>query len=397
MKNKYLSYIDNHNNWRGNCINLVASENVVSNDVKYALSSDMQHRYFFQNIFSTKSGLDYQYRGTAFVEGLVEQTRQLALDLFNADYVNLDMLSGHQSNLNIIFSYCRPGDTIICSDTEFGGYPGLAIDKLPKYLGVNVEFLPQTEIGGNIDLDLLRILIKNKKPKIVILSSSITLFPFPVKEVSLLCHEYGIPFVYDASHPLGLIAGKQFQDPFSEGADLIIGSTHKSFPGPQGGIILGKGGDFSNIIEATDFVTVDNIHVNRIAALGMALLEMKEFGEGYAIQIIKNAKKLAVELECIGINVKYKTKGYTNSHQFILEEFDDYSNFTLKLEKANIILDNSGRIGLSEITRLGMKEKDMQEIASFFGRIKNGESSEYVKKDTINFMSNFSKINYCYS
>ncbi len=393
---EFQTILKKHDKLRNDCLNLIASENITSKNVRLALASDIQHRYYFTNNYLTKAGFSYQYRGTNHIKEMIDNTKKLAMEVFDADYVNLDMLSGHISNLNILFSYCKPGDTVFCSNTEYGGYPGLAFDKLPKYLGLKIEYIPQSEVGGAVNLELLKTMIHEKSPKIVILSSSITLFPFPVKEVSSLCREKGIIFVYDASHPLGLIAGKQFQEPFKEGADIIIGSTHKTFPGPQGGIILGKG-NCSEIMKATDFVTVDNIHINRIAALGVALLEMKEYGEEYAIQIVKNAIKLASALEKIGINVRYRDYGYTQSHQFILEWRSDYSEFTNRLEQANIILDNSNRIGLSEITRYGMTEEDMVIIASFFERVNSGESPKAVKRDVVNFKRSFSKLSYCFS
>lgn len=393
---EFHSILKEHDKLRNDCLNLVASENITSKNVRQALVSDMQHRYYFTNNYMTKAGFSYQYRGSKFIKEMIDNTKNLAREVFEADYVNLDMLSGHISNITTLFSYCKPGDTIFCSNTEFGGYPGLAVDKLPKYLGLKIEYIPQLEVGGVVNLELLKSLIHKTPPKIIIISSSITLFPFPVSEVSSLCRENGIILVYDASHPLGLIAGKQFQDPFKEGADLIIGSTHKTFPGPQGGIILGKG-NCSDIIKATDFVTVDNIHINRIAALGVALIEMKEYGKDYAIQTIKNARKLASELEKTGINVKYRDYGYTQSHQFVLEGRSDYSQFTSRLEQANIILDNSNRIGLSEVTRYGMTEEDMVIVASFFERVNSGESPKAIKRDVVNFKRGYSKMSYCFS
>jgi glycine hydroxymethyltransferase len=388
--------IEKHDNWRNSCINLVPSENIMSRDVAKALSSDMGHRYFFSKTFETETGISYEYRGTKHIQELYEVTTQIAKNLFKADYVNLSLLSGHIANLNILFSYCRPGDTIICTDTNMGGYPGLASDKLPSYLGINVEFLPQESIGGQVDIEALEKLILKTRPKIVMLSSSITIFPFPVEEVSALCKLYNIPFCYDASHPLGLIAGGAFQQPFDEGADLIIGSTHKSFPGPQGGIILGRGDQYQAIENATDFIVVDNIHLNRIAALAISMLEMKKFGQDYAKQIIANSKALAKALYSEGFDIAHRERGYTESHQFLMNSNSDYSTFTKNLEETNIILDNSGRVGLNEVTRVGMKENDMPIIASFFRKILEGENDSKLKSEIREFKSQFNKMQYCF-
>ena len=397
MNSKIMNLINQHDSWRGNCINLVPSENVMSDFVKQAFKSDFGHRYFFQNTFSTESGLSYEYNGTKFIKELYEYTTGLSNKIFGSKYSNIDMHSGHLSNLNIILSYCKPGDVIMCSDTEFGGYPGLAEGKLPSYLGVKSIYIPQTEIGGKIDLKLLEQLVIKYLPKIVMLSSSITLFPFPVKEVSDICKKYDIPFCYDASHPLGLIAGGEFQKPFEEGAELIIGSTHKSFPGPQGGIILGKRKEYNKIVDSTDFVTVDNIHLHRIAALSYSLYETEFFGKDYAKQIINNTKSLASSLNDEGFKVNFKDRGYSESHQLLLDISElEYPKLTSKFQECNIITDNSGRIGTSEITRFGLKEEEMKIIANFIYRIANNEDLEIIKNDVIEFKSNFKKMKYTF-
>jgi glycine hydroxymethyltransferase len=370
---------------------------VMSGFVKEAFTSDFGHRYFFQHTFCTESGLSYEYNGTKFIKELYELTISSANKLFGSRYANIDMHSGHLANLNVILSYCKVGDTIMCSDTEFGGYPGLAEGKLPSYLGIKSVYLPQTSIGGQVDLQELESLIIKHSPKIIMLSSSITLVPFPVKEVSDLCKRYDIPFCYDASHPLGLIAGGEFQKPFSEGADLIIGSTHKSFPGPQGGIILGKKLQYNNIVESTDFVTVDNIHLHRIAALSFSLYEMQHFGKDYANQIIKNTKALALALDDEGFTVKFKNMGFSESHQLLIDSSQfNYPQLTSKFQNCNIITDNSGRIGTSEITRYGLKEEEMKVIANFMARITQNEDLKKIKREVIEFKSNFKELRFTF-
>ncbi|MEY8198218.1 MAG: aminotransferase class V-fold PLP-dependent enzyme [Colwellia sp.] len=386
-----------HNDWRSGCINLVASENKMSPAASEALVSDMGSRYFFKEIFETETGLKYDYCGAKYIREIYETTEDVAKRLFNANYVNLEMLSGHLANMNILLSYCKPGDTIICSDTRFGGYPGLAEDKLPKFLGINIKFIPQEEIGGVIDLDKLERLIIETKPKIVMLSSSITIFPFPVREVTNICHKYGIPFCYDASHPLGLIAGGEFQAPFEEGADLIIGSTHKSLPGPQGGIILGNNKNYEAIHQATDFVVVDNIHVNRVAALGVTLLETEKFGKEYARQIVINSKALAGALIKKGFSIAFSEQGCSESHQFLIQkDFGCYSKFTLSMEAAGIILDNSGRFGVSEVTRMGMKAPDMTIIADLISQVVTNGVDDSIRDKVIGFMNEFKTVHYCF-
>lgn len=394
MFNRLISILNNHENLRKNCLNLIPSENVLSPLAKKALVSDMGHRYFFSQFFSTSSGLSYEYRGAKYIDELIHYGKEMAKDLFNASYVNFDMLSGHLCNMSLIINFLKTGDSILCTNPEFGGYPGFAKENLPSKLDIHVHYYPQETIGSDIDVESFIKTTLQANPKIVMFSSSITIFPIPLKEISEFCSENNILLVYDASQTLGLIAGGHFQKPLEEGADIILSSTHKTFPGPQGGIIIGK-----RVFKEFEkqFITTDNIHLHRVAALIITVFEMKEFGEAYAKQVIANAKQIAAFLEENGISVAFRDKGYTESHQIILNKPKHFQDFTKKLEVANIILDNSGRLGTSEMTRFGMKESDMKIIAEFIGRIFNNEDPEKVKPEVIEFRRQFQTVHYCYS
>ena len=117
-----------------------------------------------------------------------------------------------------------------------------------------------------------------------------------MEEAVEVAEEVGARIMYDGAHVLGLIAGGYFQDPLREGADMLVGSTHKTFPGPQGGIILCRDELAGDIDEAVFPGLVSNHHLHHMAGLGIATAEMLEFGREYAGQIIKNAKKLAESL-----------------------------------------------------------------------------------------------------
>ncbi|MHA1604442.1 MAG: hypothetical protein ACTSWF_07315 [Candidatus Freyarchaeota archaeon] len=242
--------------------------------------------------------------------------------------------------------------------------------------------------------------MEEKKPELVILGASFIPMPYPVAEVSEAAQRVGALLAYDASHVLGLIAGKRFQRPLAEGADIMLGSTHKTFPGPQGGIILGNG--FEEIREELLFKTIDNAHFHRIAALAVTLEEMKEFGEAYADQVVKNSKKLAKLLDEEGIPLKCKNRGFTESHQILVDtrKFQaDYGKPWVEvvnhLEAANIILDRGGRIGTSEATRVGMREKEMEKICELILRGVKGEEAERIKKDAVELRSGFTEVHYC--
>jgi glycine hydroxymethyltransferase len=198
---------------------------------------------------------------------------------------------------------------------------------------------------------------------------------------------------------MGLIAGEQFQDPLREGASALFGSTHKSFFGPQGGIILADK-KYGELLQSRIYPAfVDNAHWNRIAALTLALAEMERFGKAYARQVVRNSQTLAKALCDHGFPVVCKHLGFTKSHQVIL----DYGSYqkgraiARKLEKGNIIADCVVRIGTCEVTRRGMKEREMSRIADLLKRIViDGEQPEKVKKDVLRLSGEFQKTEYCF-
>ena len=385
-----------HQAWRDECINLVASENAMSPMARKAIQSDMGQRYYFDDPYVQEGGVCYSYRGTKYISDVLREGQRLAQEIFGVEYASLYPISGHQANLGVLFAFCQKGDKFMCCDPYYGGYPGLDKDRLPKYLGLEAVYIPvDSNVPDMIDIEKTNVLIKKEKPKVIILSSAHTLFPIPMDDLVRVCNENGCILVYDASHPFGLIAGRQFQDPIGEGADILLGGTQKSFPGPQGGLILTTKYK-EKVQEVEQFVLVDNPHFHRIGALTVTLLEIKHFGENYAKQTIKNTQCLAEQLSGRGLAVRYKELGFTRSHMFKLETFNDYQKFTANLESANIIMDNSGRVGCNEMTRYGMKEEQMAKIAEFIARIYDGQDPTMVKKEVIEFRKDFCEVGYCF-
>jgi glycine hydroxymethyltransferase len=260
-------------------------------------------------------------------------------------------------------------------------------------------YFPFSRKDVNINMTKATELILEKRPKAIIFGASLFLFPHPVRALSKVTQEINSCVSYDGSHVLGLIAGGEFQDPLREGVSVLSGSTHKSFFGPQGGIILADKEHGEVIKQQIHPALVDNAHWNRIAALTLALAEMKAFGEAYAKQVVSNAQALAKALVEAGLPVACSHLGYTRSHQVFL----DYKGYkrgktvAKRLEKANIIADSGVRLGVCEVTRRGMKNEEMQQISNFIERVvKLKEKPSEVKKDVVKFMKEFQKIKYCF-
>jgi len=257
---------------------------------------------------------------------------------------------------------------------------------------------------------------KGKPPKFVMFGASVFPFPHPVKELVEQIHSVGATAGYDAAHVAGLIAGGQFQDPLREGADVVSLSTHKTFFGPQHGGILSWEKNAEKIKKATFPGMVSNHHLHAVAGLTIACAEMLEFGKEYASQIIKNAKALGQALYERGFNVLAEHKGFTQSHVILIDiiKYGDGGTIEETLEKANIIINRNLlpwdikegrhfmhpggiRMGVSEVTRLGMKEAEMEEIAEFIKLVViDKESLEKVREDIAEFRKDYQKVHYCF-
>ncbi len=394
-----------HNNWMKDSINLIASENITSSQVQSAMASDLSHRYA-----EGKCG-ERLYEGCEYIDDIEAITIDLSKKLFKAEHANVQPTSGVVANLAAFFTFSKPGDNLIALEVPVGGHISHANVSAAGIRGLKVHQHPFDEKIMNIDADAMAKKILEVKPKIVLLGGSLFLFPHPVKEAKEAADEVGAKVMYDGAHVLGLIAGGKFQDPLREGADVMMGSTHKTFPGTQGGIILTKDEYAKRIDDAVFPGVVSNHHLHHVAGLGIATAEMMEFGADYANQTIKNAKALAQALYELGFNVLCENLGFTESHQvaFDVSDIGRASVLAKDLEANNIILnknllpwddvnrsdDPSGiRVGSQEITRRGMKESQMSEVAEFIKKVAIDKVD--VKEEVTEFMNQYTKVHYAF-
>jgi glycine hydroxymethyltransferase len=270
----------------------------------------------------------------------------------------------------------------------------------------------------NIDPDKSVHIIKAAKPAIITFGGSLFLFPHPIKELKEAADEVGAYIVYDAAHVLGLIAGGSFQDPLREGADFVTASTHKTFPGPQGGIIIADSKDsrmekaIKNIQYAIFPLSTSNTHLGRLPALGIAALEIKLFGEKLAKQTIKNSQTAGQYLYEHGLKVLGESKGFTKSHQLAVDVkgYGGGKRAAEDLEAANIILNRnllpyddqknrekpSGlRIGFQDVTRRGFQKGDIKHLCDLMlSIIKKEKKPSEIKEDVLQLKTEFKQIRY---
>jgi glycine hydroxymethyltransferase len=386
-----LNLVQKHEEWRGKqCLNLIPSENIMSPAVRKLLSSELGHRYTARDRF---------YMGTRYLDEIEQYGEEIAKKVFRAETADLRPLSGHIADLIFLANFTKRDDTLMCISPENGGYPGMWNDALAGLLSLKTVPFPFSKADMNIQVEEAKETIKRVKPRVVIFGASLITFPQPVKDLAQVTKENGACIGFDGSHVLGLIAGGQFQDPLREGAHALFGSTHKSFFGPQGGIILADK-EHGEILKGKVYPGfVDNAHWNRIAALTLALMEMEKFGKAYAKQVVRNSQALAKALFDHGFPVICSHLGFTKSHQIILD-YGSYEHGRViaeKLQLANIITDCVIRIGTCEVTRRGMKEQEMLQIAELIKRtIIDKEQPEKIRKDVAKLCAEFQKIEYCF-
>jgi glycine hydroxymethyltransferase len=407
---KILEHAKAHEKWRSECINLIASENISSQATDRAVCSGFMHKYaegWPENRY---------YQGCTFVDKAELEGNSYFYQLFEPDYVDLRPISGATANIAMFFGLTRPGDTIISLHTSTGGHISHAQFGAAGLRGLNVLTFPYDNEEMNIDPDKTCEMIRKEKPKLVVFGASLFLFPHPVKEVKEAAEEVNALITYDAAHVLGLIAGKRFQSPFNEGARIITSSTHKTFPGPQGGVIMIKGLDqeqAATLQWATFPGVMSNHHLHHVAGKGVTAAEMLEYGEEYADQIIKNAKAFGQALHEEGFTVVAEHKGFTESHQVALDFQDFIGKWAAQtLEKANIItnknllpwdpVENSDnpsgmRLGTQEMTRVGMKESEMNYIAELFRKVVlEKKDPESVREEVVEFRKDYQKVLYSF-
>ncbi len=397
-----------HHIWYRDCLPMIASNNLTSKRVRLLAATDLAHRYA-EGVVGHRF-----YQGCRYIDEIEAKTITLAKNLFRAEHANVQPTSGVNANIAAFFALADPGDTIISLEVPQGGHISHVRYSAAGVRGLHVISHPFDPEIMNIDADRMVARIRETKPRIVLLGGSLFLFPHPVSEACEAAHEVGATVVYDGAHVLGLIAGNCFQDPLREGADVMTGSTHKTFPGPQGAVIFCKEGLSEKIDEAVFPGTVSNHHLHHLAGLGVSLAEMIEFGDDYASDVIANAKSLAQSLYERGFDVLCEPHGFTESHQVAIDVTQAGGSIraATKLEEANIIVNKnllpgdhvsvtvepSGiRIGTQELTRIGMGASEMDAIADFMKRIVlDDESPESVRDDVIELKSGYQKVCYCF-
>jgi len=417
---------ENHERYRGKeCINLIASEGLKSPAVEQmmCLSKDLESRYAEGENDLKGHVKARHYQGQKYMTHIENYAADLMKDLFGCNWADVRLVSGTHANLATFkgISLTTKNNRMVVLPLSAGAhithdYSGLA----GRVLGLETINHAYDTNELNINSEKSAAIIDAARPGIVTFGGSVFQFPHPVKELAKVAKETGAYTVYDAAHVLGLIAGGEFQDPFGEGVDFITASTHKTFPGPQGGVILANCEDermekaIKKVQHAVFPLTTSNTHLGRLPALGLAALELKLYGKELAKQTIKNAQTAGKCLFENGVKVLGKKNGFTQSHQIVVDvrNYGGGKKVASDLEEANIILnknllpydnqhnrgDPSGlRIGFQDVTRRGFKEDDIECLCSLMLEVMKGKRKPVeVRTDVIKLRQSFKEIKYCF-
>ena len=415
-----------HNDLFSNSIPLIASENITSPAVDEACNSDFSHRYAEGWVG------ERVYAGCKYIDIVEDICMELAKEYFKCIHADVRPISGVVANLAMYNAFTSENNgKMLIMPIPKGGH----ISHAPKFTksgmaiygtagtvrGLNIEYMAFDNDEMNIDPDATAKIIRKFEPEMVLFGGSVFLFPHPVKELSEVAKEVGAYTGYDAAHVAGLIGSGYFQDPLREGADAMTMSTHKTLPGPQHGTFVSNREDLIDTLKPCMFpALLSNHHLHNVAGLAITFAEMLEFGKAYHKDVINNAKALGQALYERGINVLMEHKGFTESHQIVIDITNLEKNIGLGgdierlVEEANIIINrnllpwdiaqgrhykNPGglRMGTSEVTRLGMGKSEMIDIADFFKDLLiDKKDPKKVKEEVTEFKKGFQEIHYCF-
>ena len=374
-------------------LELIPSENYVSSDVLQALGS----------VFTNKYSEGYPGRRYYGGQENTDQVEQLAIDrakkLFKADHANVQPHSGAQANEAVYYAWCEPGDTILAMDLAHGGHltHGAPVTRSAREYNF-IRYGIKNIDTGEIDYEEIRQLALKHKPKIILAGFSAYPRELDYEKFAEIGNEVGAMLMADMSHIAGLIVGGVAKNPFDYGFHVITTTTHKTLRGPRGGLILSRGvvgnplkkpektlENLPTLIDRAVFPgTQGGPHMHTIAAKAVAFGEalQPEFKD-YAEQIVKNAKKLAEELQKRGFKL---VTGGTSNHLILA---DTHSSFGIDGKEAEIAMDKIGltlnanaipddplprfrpsgiRLGTPAVTTRGAKEDDMEKIAEWMRR-----------------------------
>lgn len=388
-------------------IHLTAYENLMSKLAQSFMSSPLGLRYHLGTSHDRVKGAVAEIKGLVFkglpgLYDLEEVSHGISKKLFKSEMSDLRPLSGVHAVICTLTCATNPGDLVYSIDPNHGGH--FATKNMLNSIGRESKYLPWNVEEFSFDLEHTKLLFEKHPPKAIIFDHGAPLFPLNVSEIKMISPR-DCTLIYDASHTLGLIAGNKFQNPFDEGCQILQGNTHKSFPGPQKGIIHFSDLEFGQrVINKISAGFVSSQHTHHSIALYLSLIEMKEFANSYAEAMIANAKTLAENLLSQGLTV-YQINGVcTKSHELLIVEDEKSKVWAERLINVNLSINsrplfghNVLRIGTQSITRRGMRPEHMPYLAKLVSdAVFEKRSVKKIRKDVLDMATTFRNVHFSF-
>jgi glycine hydroxymethyltransferase len=364
----------NHQIHDRDCINLNPATNIMNPRAEAMMSAGL----------GSRPSLGYpaaKYEmGLEAIEQIEVIAAELVAEVFGGRYAEVRVPSGAIANLYAFMATCEPGDTILAPPPSIGGHVTHHAGGSAGMYRLNTVPAPVDPKKFTVDVQAVRGLARDLRPKVITIGASLNLYPHPVSELREIADEVGAVLLFDAAHVCGLIAGGVWPNPLELGAHLMTMSTYKSLGGPPGGLILTNEADLARRLDSIAYPGLTaNFDAGKTAALAVTMLDWKAVGKEYASVMLETAADLASELGTRGLPVFEAVDGPTRSHQFALEahRWGGGQHAAKLLRQANLLACGIGlptrpvpndvnglRIGTPELARLGMGPADMPYLAS---------------------------------
>ncbi len=386
-------------------INLNPATNILNPRAEKLLASGMGSRASLGH-----PGDKYE-TGLGAIEQIEIITQELACEVFGSTYAEFRVPSGAIANLYAFMATTEPHDTIIAPPASIGGHVTHHKGGSAGLYRLNTISAPVNQTGYTIDIDALRKLAHDVKPKLITVGGSLNLFHHPIAHVRAIADEVGAKVLFDAAHLCGMIAGKVWPQPLVEGAHLMTFSTYKSLGGPAGGLIVTNDDEIAQRLDAIAYPGLTaNFDAAKTAALGITLQDWKSVGRDYAQMMVMTSQALAQHLQNLGVNIFAADKGFTTSHQFAIlaAPYGGGQTAARRMGEAGLLACGIGlpieqvegdlnglRIGTPEIVRIGMKVEDMKDLAGFIARsLDSSVEPKSIQREITEWRKQFSGVHY---
>ena len=386
------------------CFNLNPATNVMNPRAEALLSSGI----------GTRPSLGYP--GDKYEMGLeaIEQIEvicaELCAEVFQAKYAEIRVPSGAIANLYAFMALCQPGNDIIVPPASIGGHVTHHQAGCAGLFGLNIHHAPVLADGYSVDVDGLAKLAQQVHPKLITIGGSLNLAPHPVQQIAEIAKGVGARTLFDAAHQCGIIAGRAWDNPLTQGADIMTMSTYKSLGGPPAGLIVTNDAGIAETLDRIAFPGMTaNFDAAKSAALAIAMLDWRDHGQAYAKAMVDTAQALAAEMQNLGMPVFETATGPTSSHQFAIRAagYGGGQAASKTLRQAGFLACGIGlpieavegdmnglRIGTPELVRWGMTPEHMPRLAQLINDAMRANDPAGMAADVAKWRSEFDSLHY---